>query len=98
MKEARKVACPLFSPGGLVVRALGGAGGLEADGAGQLAVDAADALHLALGGEALVEPLRAEVAHALLPRREEALPAFDAILTRSALLRSEERRVGKEGR
>src|SRR5262245_49713018 len=47
--------------------------GLEAEGAQEILVDSADALDLALGGEALVEALGPELRDLLAPRAQERL-------------------------
>src|SRR6185295_17301810 len=54
--------------------------GLDVRNLREVAVYARDALDLALGGEALVEAFRAEIAHVILPRGEALLPAVDAAL------------------
>src|SRR6202008_3566057 len=52
--------------------------GLDARGAGEILVDARDALDLALGGEALVEAFLAELARHLRPGAEAPFPARHA--------------------
>src|SRR5688572_9235114 len=52
--------------------------GLDASGAGEIAVDAGDALDFALRGEALVEAFLLELARHLGPRPEALFPALHA--------------------
>src|SRR5918992_5109418 len=52
--------------------------GLDARGAGEILVDARDALDFALGGETLVEAFLAELLRHLAPRSQPLFPARDA--------------------
>src|SRR4051794_23108653 len=73
---------PVYSssiPRLLFLVVVGLAAALDAGGAREVAVDAGDALDLALGGEPLVEALDPELPGEIGPRGEPAGPALDAV-------------------